>query len=339
MASSEAAAPDGVLVVDKPSGPTSHDVVARVRRALGTRRVGHAGTLDPMASGVLIVLVGEATKLAPYLTAHEKRYDARVTLGRATDTLDALGAVTDEAELPAWLVDELAAIEAGHAAPRIEAALAAERERKMQAPPAFSAIKVKGQKSYDRARRGEEVELAERPIEVADLRVRRGSMHAGEPCAALDVSLSVSKGYYVRSLARDLGAALSVPAHLSALRRTQSGPFGLDRATPLASDASVLKAALLPVAAAAALSLPTAHLTEQGLARAVQGKRLQVTDFLSPVPSGDRIFAWLSSDGRLVAVGNQQHDSYVVQRGFTSAVNRSGSSAPSAIEDDGASIA
>jgi tRNA pseudouridine55 synthase len=307
---------DGVLVVDKPSGPTSHDVVARVRRTLGTRRVGHAGTLDPMASGVLVVLVGEATKLAPFLTAHDKRYDARVVLGRGTDTLDALGTVTAEAPLPGWLTGELEQLAAGGSAPRIEAALVAERARTLQAPPAFSAIKVAGQKSYDRARRGEDVELADRPVEVMQLDTRAAGLLDEGARAFLDVSLTVSKGYYVRSLARDLGAALEVPAHLGALRRTQSGPFGLDRAQPLSADRHALGAAVVPLATAAASSLSATHLTPEGVLRASQGKRLRLSDFTDAPPDADAPFAWLSPDGRLVAVGNRQDDGYVVQRGF-----------------------
>ena len=143
----------GVLVVDKPRGPTSFDIVRQVRRALGTRRAGHGGTLDPMASGVLVILVGEGTKLGPYLTAHEKRYRARVTFGLATDTLDREGAPTARAEIPAWLRDELEAIARGEApGPRLAQAFAGELARSAQIPPAYSAIKVDGRRSYDRAR-------------------------------------------------------------------------------------------------------------------------------------------------------------------------------------------
>lgn len=307
---------DGVLVVDKPQGPTSHDVVARVRRTLGTRRVGHAGTLDPMASGVLVVLVGEGTKLAPFLTAHDKHYDARVVLGSATDTLDAEGTVTAEAPLPGWLVEEIGALAQGGAAARIEAALASERARTSQAPPAFSAIKVAGQKSYDRARRGEEVELADRPVEVESLVLRAAGPLAEGARAFLEISLAVSKGYYVRSFARDLGAALDVPAHLGALRRTRSGPFGLDRASALSSDRAALAAAVVPLATAAASSLHAAQLTPEGVLRASQGKRLRLSDFTAPPPDADAPFAWLSPQGRLVAVGNRHEDGYVVLRGF-----------------------
>lgn len=314
----------GVLVLDKPKGPTSHDVVGKLRRALGMRRIGHAGTLDPMASGVLVMLLGEATKLGPYLTAHDKAYEARVVLGRGTNTLDAEGQVTAEAPLPSWLTEE---ITQGGAGPRIAEALDLERARTEQAPPAFSAIKVQGAKSYDRARRGEAVELAARPVAVRSIELRGAGILEPERLVFLDVSLDVSKGYYVRSLARDLGLALTVPAHLGALRRTQSGPFGLDAAKALGAPAEELRAAVLPLAAAVRLALPVAVLTAEGVVRASQGKRLGAAHFSEPPPpprpdepsEGEEsgTSAWLSPEGRLVAVGKWDHDGYVVQRGFT----------------------
>ncbi len=330
---------DGVLVLDKPKGPTSHDVVGRLRRALGMRRIGHAGTLDPMASGVLVMLLGEATKLGPYLTTQDKRYDARVVLGRGTDTLDAEGMTAAEAPLPAWLEEEITQItgETGPTpTPRIAAALDRERARTEQAPPAFSAIKVAGAKSYDRARRGEVVELPPRPVSVRSIELRGAGILEPGKLAFLDVSLDVSKGYYVRSLARDLGEALSVPAHLGALRRTQSGPFGLEVARSLDATPEALRAALVPLASAVRLGLPTAVLTADGAVRASQGKRLGAADFSEAPPREDAKIqetsadapgepseaeepgasAWLSPEGRLVAVGRWQQDGYVVQRGF-----------------------
>lgn len=310
---------DGVLVVDKPTGPTSHDVVFRLRRALGQKRIGHAGTLDPMASGVLVVLLGEATKLGPYLTAHDKRYDARVVFGRATDTLDAQGKVTLESPVPAWLDEELRAIAEGSRpleGSKIELALAAERTRKAQTPPAFSAIKVSGERSYDRARRGEDVELEDRPVEVFSVDCC-GAGSLGPSLVYLDVSIDVSKGYYVRSLARDLGQTLGVPAHLGALRRTRSGPFTLESAVALDAPRETLAGAVLPLSAAVRLGMPTAVLTAAGVLRASQGKRLNSADFEALPPPSEGPIAWLSSEGRLVAVGIQQHDEYVVQRGFT----------------------
>ncbi|WP_437694076.1 tRNA pseudouridine synthase B [Sorangium sp. So ce176] len=332
-----------MLVIDKPRGPTSHDVVARLRRALGVKRIGHAGTLDPMASGVLVVLVGEATKLAPYLTAQDKRYTARVVLGVGTDTLDADGDVTATQPLPAWLDGELGALAAAGvpagaealaaAAPRIAAALDAERARRAQTPPAYSAIKVAGQRSYALARAGQAVDLSARPVEVRSLALagaRRGEPGplGGVPAAdaapaadavpapdaapaadavpaadaALDLELDVSKGYYVRSLARDVGAHLDVPAHLSALRRTASGAFTLEQAVPLDAGAEALRAAIRPLAEAAASSLPVARLTDHGVRRARLGQTLTESDF-SAAPAQSGAAVWLDPEGHVVALG------------------------------------
>jgi tRNA pseudouridine55 synthase len=307
------AAPEiaGVVVVDKPGGLTSHDVVARARRLLGTRRVGHAGTLDPMATGVLVLLVGEATKLGPYLTAHEKRYLATVAFGLATDTLDREGQPTAQAEVPAWLAEEIR--QGG--GPRLAAALAAERARTEQIPPAFSAISVDGQRSYDRARAGEVVELAARPVAVIELALRGGLVPEPPGHPTVDLALDVTKGYYVRSLARDLGEHLGVPAHLAALRRTASGPFTLDRARPLVAEA--LREALVPLDEAARAALPAGALTGDGVLRVRRGQPVSLTDFAEPPPVGGAA-AWLDPDGRLVAVGGRDDgDRFVIHRGFT----------------------
>jgi tRNA pseudouridine55 synthase len=302
--------------VDKPSGPTSHDVVARVRRALRTSRVGHAGTLDPMASGVLVVLVGEATKLAPYLTAHDKGYEATVVLGRATDTLDAEGRTTLEGPLPDDVARAIAQVEAGGAPTGpVAAALAAELARITQIPPSFSAIKVDGERSYARARAGEEVELAARAVEVRSLRVTRAAAARDGAPATVDLVLEVSKGYYVRSLARDLGEHLGVPAHLGRLRRTRSGPFALAASISLDAAPDALRAALIPLSEAAALGLPVARLTAEGVTRAGHGKRLSADHFVTP-PTDAAHAAWLDEAGRLRAVGTRREDEYIVERGF-----------------------
>src|SRR5580704_9189767 len=149
----------GVLVIDKPRGPTSHDVIARLRRALGVRAIGHAGTLDPMATGVLVVAVGAATKLVPWLTAHDKAYEATIALGVETDTLDAEGRETRRVPLDADLVEALAESRGPTIAPKLRAALEHERSRSEQVPPAFSAIQQGGVRAHERARRGEAVEL------------------------------------------------------------------------------------------------------------------------------------------------------------------------------------
>jgi tRNA pseudouridine55 synthase len=312
---------EGVLVVDKPTGPTSHDVVSKLRRTLRMKRIGHAGTLDPLASGVLVVLLGQATKLGPYLTLHDKRYDARVVFGRSTDTLDAQGNITSEMPLPAWLTNEIeqlaagASLEAG--APRIAEAVAHERARKAQTPPAYSAIKVSGERSYDRARRGEKVELEDRPVEVAAIEVCGAGFVDDNALPFVDASLDVSKGYYVRSFARDLGQTLGVPSFLGALRRTRSGPFELKESSKLDAARAVLEASVIPLAKAAARCMSTAVLTESGVTRASQGKLLSEHDFSVVPASFEESVAWLSPDGGLVAVGAKQQEGYVVRRGFT----------------------
>jgi tRNA pseudouridine55 synthase len=285
----------GILVVDKASGMTSHDVVARVRRRLGTRAVGHAGTLDPMATGVLVVAVGEGTKLVPYLASEEKSYDAEVTFGRATDTLDAEGSTTDEAPLPADL------------AARLDAALAFERGRIEQVPPAVSAIHVDGERAHVRARRGEAVALDPRPIRVVSL-----SLSAFDAPVA-KVTLQVSKGYYVRSLARDLGERVGTPAHLSSLRRTASGSFTLVDAIPL--DAADLDQRVLSLVGGASRAMPTLRLNERGERDARSGRPVRAED-MTPPSAG--LSAWLDASGAvLVAVGEVSASGVgQVKRGF-----------------------
>lgn len=206
----------GILLVDKPQGPTSHDVVARIRRASGERRVGHAGTLDPMATGLLVVLIGPAARLEPYLSAATKRYTATIRFGTATDTDDAQGQVTGTAAVPAELFTEA----------RARATLDGLIGESMQRPPAYSAIKVGGVTAHRAARSGEALELAERPIRVDEARLL-GVSAADE---TWQVAFTVSKGTYIRALARDIGESAGTVAHLSALRRTASGPLGVDSA-------------------------------------------------------------------------------------------------------------
>jgi tRNA pseudouridine55 synthase len=270
----------GVLVVDKPRGVTSHDVVMQVRRSRGTREVGHAGTLDPMATGVLVVLVGEGTKLAPYLTASDKEYEATLSLGMETDSLDADGREVKRVAVPEDWRDHLAA------------ALLGERSRTSQVPPAISAVHVEGERAYARARRGETVTLEPRDVEVRSI----------ELIGELRLRLVVSKGYYVRSLARDLALRLGTVGHLAELRRTRSGPFTLAHAGPL-----------IPVAAAAALALPVVTLTALGREHAKVGKPVALTE-LSSAPRGAQ--AWLDEAGELVAIGEIDEGVGRVRRGF-----------------------
>jgi tRNA pseudouridine55 synthase len=243
--------PDGLLIVDKPAGWSSHDVVARVRRLARTRRVGHAGTLDPMATGVLVLGLGRATRLLGHLALTRKEYEGTIRLGQST--------VTDDAEgepLTARSTEDVddASIAAG------VRALTGEID---QVPAAVSAIKVDGRRSYARVRGGEEVALAARPVTVYafDVRATRRltGTEAGESID-LDVHVECSSGTYIRALARDLGAALGVGGHLTALRRTRVGSYGIDQARPLdelerqADDGLVPE--LLPLAEAAAAAFP-----------------------------------------------------------------------------------
>jgi tRNA pseudouridine55 synthase len=284
---------DGVVVIDKPSGMTSHDVVARVRRILGTREVGHAGTLDPMATGALVVVVGEATKLVSYLTADDKEYACTVELGVATDTLDAGGRETERVAVPAgWEA-------------RLEEALAEERQRDFQEPPAFSAIHVDGERAHEQARRGESPRLAARPVRVVSL------VATTARTTQVDLRLVVSKGYYVRALARDLAARLGTVGHLTALRRLRSGSFTLAEGTPLA--ALVATAPLIPVAEAAARVLPMATLTDIGVAHARAGRRVPLIEI---APPHERTSAWLAPTGALVAIGCIEDGTGRVIRGF-----------------------
>jgi tRNA pseudouridine55 synthase len=210
----------GLVVVDKPAGLTSHDVVARLRRVLRTRKVGHAGTLDPMATGVLLLGVNRATRLLGHLSLSEKAYDATVRLGATTVTDDVEGEVV--ATTPVDGVDEAA----------VRRALASFVGDIEQVPSAVSAVKVAGQRAYARVRAGEQVDLPARPVTIHELTV-----HAVRPAGSfLDVDLAVrcSSGTYVRAVARDLGSALGVGGHLTALRRTAVGGVGLAEATPLA---------------------------------------------------------------------------------------------------------
>ncbi|HTA90232.1 MAG TPA: tRNA pseudouridine(55) synthase TruB [Polyangiaceae bacterium] len=293
--------PDGVLVVDKPGGATSHDIVAQARRIFGTREVGHAGTLDPMATGVLLLLFGEATKLSNFLTRDTKRYRATVSFGRATDTLDADGTTTAEAAISPQDLTESA----------VDAALDSERARVRQVPPAVSAIKVMGRRAYALTRAGNAPELAERDVKVEELSVLSRTPNE------LTLELSVSKGYYVRALARDLGASLGVPAHLGALRRLASGQFQLSEACHWPPDAETR---LIGTAEAAQRTLPAAQLGESGLRRARLGQALEVGDFSArpDVPLGVSE-AWFSANGELVALGEQRSSGeFRVSRGFRS---------------------
>jgi tRNA pseudouridine55 synthase len=272
---------DGVLVCDKPAGMTSHDVVARVRRLAGQRRVGHGGTLDPPATGVLVLALGRATRLLPFLPTEPKRYLARIAFGAETDTLDAAGAVTATAD--AGDLDE----------PGLRAALAGFVGPQLQVPPMVSAVKVAGERLYAKARRGETVERAARPIVVHELELL--DLAPGERPLAT-VAVTCSGGTYVRSLAADLGRDLGTLAHLAGLRRTAVGRFTEAEAHTLEDLAGPgrLAAAVLDPAAAMASSAVRA-LTPDEAAALATGRPLDPSGRTDPV-------AAIGPDGRLVAV-------------------------------------
>jgi tRNA pseudouridine55 synthase len=220
---------DGALIVDKPAGMTSHDVVARVRKIAGTRRVGHTGTLDPFATGVLVVLVGKATRLMQFLSASEKEYGAVIRLGYATDTGDITGrAVPSQPGAPAA---------AGLGKEEIESAIASLRGEIEQVPPMYSAKKIKGRKLYELARRGEQIERQAARVKITtfELLETDGAFRKVNDDATCDVTVRVtcSAGTYVRTLAEDLGTQLGIAAHLAELRRTRAGNFKIEDASTL----------------------------------------------------------------------------------------------------------
>lgn len=251
---------DGLVVVDKPAGMTSHDVVARVRRLAGTRKVGHAGTLDPMATGVLLVGVNRATRLLGHLTLTEKAYDATVRLGAGTTTDDAEGELLGSAPVEHLSEDAVRAAAAGFVGDLL------------QRPSAVSAIKVDGRRAYARVRAGKEVTLPARPVIVHELLV-----HAVQPVdGRLDVDISVrcSSGTYIRAIARDLGAALGVGGHLTRLRRTAVGPFDLAAARSL--EALAERFETLDISQVARRCFPTRELDSQQARDVGYGRSLDV---------------------------------------------------------------
>ncbi|GAA4717886.1 tRNA pseudouridine(55) synthase TruB [Pedococcus ginsenosidimutans] len=283
-------APDGLLVVDKPAGWTSHDVVGRARRLCGTRKVGHAGTLDPMATGVLVLGIGRATKLLTFLVGCDKDYTATIRLGQST--------VTDDAE------GDVIATEAADGVTRtaLDAAVAALTGDLQQVPSSVSAIKVKGERAYHRVRAGEDVELAARPVTVSrfDVLDVRPADAQGVPVLDVDVAVTVSSGTYVRALARDLGAALGVGGHLTALRRTRVGAFDLDGAHSLEALGALEGPEAVPVtplAQAARAQFAVRELTEEQARTIGYGQRLD-----SAEPGRTEPVAAFAPDGTLVAV-------------------------------------
>jgi tRNA pseudouridine55 synthase len=285
----------GLVIVDKPAGLTSHDVVARVRRLAGTRRVGHGGTLDPMATGLLVVGIGRATRLLGHLALHDKDYAATIRLGQTTSTDDAQGQVLDAASA------DLVTAEA------VVAAVAAFVGEIEQRPPAVSAIKVDGKRAYKRVRAGEDVVLATRKVTVtrfevgefrrpATVEVRRPAegSDADLPWLDFDALVTCSSGTYIRALARDVGEALGVGGHLAALRRTRVGAFDLTMARTLAELEVDFTMTSLDAAAAAAFTRRDLD-ADEALSLSHGGK-LATSDL------GDRPVAAFGPDGELIAL-------------------------------------
>lgn len=282
--------PDGVLVVDKPQGPTSHDVVALARRALGVSRIGHTGTLDPMATGVLPLVIGRATRLAQFLTASDKDYEATVAFGRTTNTYDAMGTIiTTSGERPTR--------------DQVEQALGRFRGTFEQTPPAFSAKNIAGARSYDIARKARDgVVTLPKAVTIT---VRELNLISCDGETAV-LQLRVTAGFYVRSLAHNLGAALGMGGVLTALRRTRSGEFGLEGSVPLAdvlqAGREALAARLLPFS----LLLPelpavTLRGPEQ-VVRIKNGVEIAPADLLAALTPLPELVRVIGADGTLVAL-------------------------------------
>ncbi|MGW0196711.1 tRNA pseudouridine(55) synthase TruB [Nonomuraea sp. NPDC003201] len=277
----------GLIIVDKPGEWTSHDVVAKMRRIAGTRRVGHAGTLDPMATGVLVVGVEKATRLLGHLTLTEKVYEATIRLGVSTNTDDAEGEVI--ATAPA----------SGVTAAEIHKGVAALTGEIMQIPPQVSAIKVNGQRAYKMARAGEEVELRARPVTVRTFDVL--DIRAHDDVVDVDAVMTCSSGTYIRALARDLGAALGVGGHLTTLRRTRVGPYGLSLARTI--DQLAEECVILPIGEAVAAAFPRRDVTAEEARVIGHGGRLAAAGLgKGPIgvfgPEGD-LLALVEEQGRV----------------------------------------
>lgn len=283
--------PDGLVIVDKPSGFTSHDVVAKMRGIARTRRVGHAGTLDPMATGVLVLGVEKATKLLGHLALTEKEYLGTIRLGQNTLTDDAEGEITSSTDASGVKRD---AVDAGVA--KLTGAI-------MQVPSKVSAIKIDGVRSYKRAREGEEFEIPARPVTISSFAVydiRDAVAENGTPVLDLVVSVVCSSGTYIRAIARDLGADLGVGGHLTALRRTRVGPYKLDSARTL--DQLQEELTVMPLADAAAAAFPRWDVDSKRARLLLNGVRLEMPDEYA----GKGTVAVFDPEGRFLALVEEQ---------------------------------
>jgi tRNA pseudouridine55 synthase len=294
---------DGVLIIDKPAGMTSHDVVARVRRATGHRRVGHTGTLDPFATGVLVVLVGRATRLAQFLRGAEKEYEATIRLGYATDTGDVTGqrvtSFTTETQRHTEIHRE-----------EIESAMTSLRGEIEQTPPMYSAKKVGGKKLYELARRGEEIERKSVRVKISEFETVASDGVPNENddgTTDLRVRVVCSAGTYIRTLAEDFGKQLGVGAHVSELRRTRAGEFKISDAITLEwlhEEAQARSLDQVLISPDAALSfLPGVQLEVDEVRRVGQGIDFQIQEADSSPWPNDQLLRLRNSDGQLIAVG------------------------------------
>ena len=272
----------GLIIVDKPQGWTSHDVVGRMRSLAGTRKVGHAGTLDPMATGVLVVGVNRATRLLTFIVGTSKTYTATIRLGESTLTDDAEGEVTGGSIAAAVTEQE------------IRTAITALTGEIQQVPSSVSAIKVKGERSYARVRSGEEVDLPARPVTVHRFEVHGIRRVNGGRLQDVDVTVECSSGTYVRALARDLGDALGVGGHLTALRRTRVGPYSIEQASTLEQLAGDLR--ILSLDDAGRALFPVRELTDAEATDVSHGRRI------APTEGAGTPVAAFSPDGTLVAL-------------------------------------
>ncbi|MBM9462732.1 tRNA pseudouridine(55) synthase TruB [Aeromicrobium sp. YIM 150415] len=282
----QSSAPGGLAIVDKPAGWTSHDVVGRMRRLAQTRKVGHAGTLDPMATGVLVLGIGRATRLLGHLQLADKEYLATIRLGESTVTDDAEGEVVTTADASGLVRDE------------IEAAMRPLTGEIEQVPSKVSAIKIDGRRSYARVRAGEDVEIPARPVTVSTFEVT--GVRPAERTIDVDVRVACSSGTYVRALARDLGDALGVGGHLTMLRRTRVGGFGIDRARTLDQLAERWEIVGLDDAARAAFEILVLDEDQSRLAR--HGRALEDIR----LPSVGVPTALFGADGRFLALYEQR---------------------------------
>lgn len=284
MRASELSAPAGILLVDKPEGPSSFQVISKLRRILKTRAIGHAGTLDPLATGLLVILVGNYTRLSQHLTAADKRYEARVTFGLSTSTDDREGEPIARASASGVREDSL------------RTQLAAMVGPQEQIPPAYSAISVNGERLYAKARRGEKVEVPRRSVVIHEL------LWKGFSSPHLDIDVACSKGTYIRSIARDLGERVGVPAHLGALRRTRSGAYDLQDSVSLAAlESADDPLSFLRVGPAAVSGIPVVSVSQSQVTALEHGQTIAYEPAFESIGEDDGVAVATNGDA-LIAI-------------------------------------